>query len=123
MSTRNLEDIIEERHRIFEEIRKLMEALDTNKSYEVQEKIIVLLKENRNYRKTIERNRKKMGKTKDEFLSTLIDYIRLVDGEREKELLKRLVEYAEKNPGPLRNNIFWLKQELEKSSDFLENIR
>lgn len=60
-----------------------------------------------------------------EYYRTLLDYITLVDGDREEEVLLKAISIARKKQGFLQDNINWLLRELEevrKYRGYGENI-
>ncbi len=114
------EDAIDRRHKIVEKVKKLMEGLGSAKSEEIERQVIALLKENSRLRKKLNSladafGRKEMEGEELEYYRTMLDYIVLVDCEREEEVMKQLIRYAEENKGPLRDSIEWLIKELEES--------
>ncbi len=121
MEPRNeFEDAIDRRHKIVEKVKKLMEGLGSAKSKEIERQVIALLKENSRLRKKLNSladafERKEMEREELEYYRTMLDYIVLVDCEREEEVIEQLIRYAEEKEGPLRDNIEWLVKELEES--------
>uniref|UniRef100_A0A7J3ZL77 Uncharacterized protein n=1 Tax=Fervidicoccus fontis TaxID=683846 RepID=A0A7J3ZL77_9CREN len=111
---RKLEDALERRHEIAEEIMKLIEALKSGgtDSDRLQEEILALYESYVRHRKSLQRmlsaakTQKLMRESGlREYISTLIDYFMLVDLEVEKDLLESLLQHASSRPGALNKSL------------------
>ena len=120
---KKLEDALEERHKIAEEIMKLIEALKSEhaNSDQLQEEILALYKKYVKHRKNLQKMlataRAQEPIQEDslkEYYDTLTDYFMLVDLEVEKELLESLLKHASSNPGALNRNLENLKKEVNE---------
>ncbi len=110
-----LQKIVDERYKLLRELRKLSEALGTPREKEVQREILRVLKKLSRLRRTMEKKiesvREIDEETTLEYVTTLFDYIRLVDMDVENEILQDLLRYAETNEGPLKENKDWIQGE------------
>ena len=111
----NLQKIVDERYKLLRELRKLSEALGTSSEKEVQKEILRVLKKLSRLRRTMEKKiesvREIDEETTLEYVTTLFDYIRLVDMDVENEILQDLLRYAETSEGPLKENKEWIQGE------------
>jgi len=122
-----VQDIIEERHKVINEIRKLSEALGTKSSEEVEKEIIKLLEKTSGLRQTMQKSLEAIEKHSDpsikEYVVTLIDFIRLVDMDEEEQVFSELVGYARRTRGPLYTKMDWLEREMKEMTGLSEKLK
>ncbi len=127
MKLRNeYEDAIDRRHKIIDEINRLMEGA-VEKDYDLQNKILSLLKESSRLRSKLVELSKMFSEDEltgreMEYYRTILDYIGLVDCEREEAVLKNIMSIASKYEGPLSSNLEWIKKQLEELRKLKERV-
>ncbi len=115
-------ELIDERHELLDEVKRFVDA---GPSEYGQKKIIELLKTNESRRRELLKLLKNtpirdLDGDLREYYETLIDYIQMIDSEREEEIISKVVDYAEKNPGALKDNIEWLRKQVREAKDYRE---
>ena len=127
MKLRNkYEDAIDRRHKIIDEINKLMEG-PVEKDYAIQIRILGLLKESSKLRHSLTElsemfDEDELSGREMEYYRTILEYIGLVDCEREEDVLKNIISIASKYDGPLNSNIEWIKKQLKDLQKLKEKI-
>jgi len=106
-----------ERQMIYEKIEEL---LNGRMGEEAERRILLLLKKGSRVRAEMilfikEYSSQATNDEEREYIKTILDFLRLVDSERESELIERVIDLSLKSNGALRENREWLLQQLEES--------
>lgn len=114
---KDFKDLMSERQEIFAEIEEL---LGKDPSEERDRKLVELLEKNRDARNDIESllssiSNKLETEEQREYYRTMVDFLRLVDADKEIELLQRVKESLAKSTGELKRKSSWIEEELERS--------
>lgn len=106
-----------EREKVY---RKLEEMLESRLGDEEERKVIALLERSRRIRAEmilfIEQYSSQANNEEEmEYVRTIMDFLRLVDSERESELIERVIDLSLKSDGILKEKRDWLMEQLEES--------
>jgi len=117
LRTRDFQTIMTERHMIYEKIEEL---LNGRMGEEAERRLLLLLKKGSRVRAEMilfikEYSSQATSNEEKEYIKTILDFLRLVDSERESELIERIIDLSLKSNGALRENREWLFQQLEES--------
>ncbi|MEM0021602.1 MAG: hypothetical protein QW039_03570 [Fervidicoccaceae archaeon] len=114
---RDFQTIMTEREKVY---RKLEEMLESRLGDEEERKVIALLERSRRIRAEmilfIEQYSSQANNEEEmEYVRTIMDFLRLVDSERESELIERVIDLSLKSDGILKEKRDWLMEQLEES--------
>lgn len=114
---RDFQTIMTERQKIYEKIEQLLE---TRLGEESEKRLLALLKRGSKVRNEIllfikEYSSQATSEEEKEYIRTILDFLRLVDSEKESELIERIIDLSLKSNGLLREKREWLFQQLEES--------
>jgi len=117
LRTRDFQTIMTERQMIYEKIEEL---LNGRMGEEAEKRLLLLLKKGSRVRAEMilfikEYSSQATSDEEKEYIKTILDFLRLVDSERESELIERIIDLSLKSNGALRENREWLIQQLEES--------
>jgi hypothetical protein len=107
-----------EREKIF---KKVEEFLDSKSGADDERKVIALLEKSSKVRAEIlafieEYSAQATTEEEKEYVKTILDFLRLVDSERESELIERVIDLSlRRSAGVLKEKRNWLLQQLEES--------
>ncbi|MEM1619970.1 MAG: hypothetical protein QXU52_04395 [Fervidicoccaceae archaeon] len=115
-----IEEFIDSRYKLINEIKRLMEALEApseSVKREAQREIVELLKQGVAYRRGLNKALARLSRSEDlvnEYHRALADYIALVDSDVEEDVLRKLFDVASREEGALRDNIELILRSLEE---------
>jgi len=115
---RDFQTIMTEREKIF---KKVEEFLDSKPGADDERKVIALLEKSSKVRAEIlafieEYSAQATTEEEKEYVKTILDFLRLVDSERESELIERVIDLSlRRSAGVLKEKRNWLLQQLEES--------
>lgn|GEM_PF-3577873 len=115
---RDFQTIMTEREKIF---KKVEEFLDSKSGADDERKVIALLEKSSKVRAEIlafieEYSAQATTEEEKEYVKTILDFLRLVDSERESELIERVIDLSlRRSAGVLKEKRNWLLQQLEES--------
>ncbi|MEM4462782.1 MAG: hypothetical protein QXR98_00930 [Fervidicoccaceae archaeon] len=114
---RDFQTIMTEREKVY---RKLEEMLESRLGDEEERKVIALLERSRRIRAEMilfleQYSSQANNEEEMEYVRTIMDFLRLVDSERESELIERVIDLSLKSDGILKEKRDWLMEQLEES--------